>query len=298
MQPNFLILGPPKCASSSLHFYLSQHPEVFMSKVKETNFFTRDYEKGIEFYKSYFSQATKEKAIGESTPSYSFLPFAADRIQKHYPDMKLILCFRNPVERAFSNWLMLWDAGVEKATFREALEINLKQMEYVSFDGEQGANIWNNRVHNIDKGEKWVRMYIQAGMYSEILKVYFQRFKRENIKYIFMEDFKSDFDASIQSIYRFIGVDDSFQVPVKEEQNYYYNRKLYRSLNRIIGIKSVRFISGVLPKEFRNSLKQKKNKVKKTITISSQDKSFAAHIYRNEIEELEKLLNKNLDHWK
>src|SRR5690348_14667920 len=89
--PNFLILGPPKCASTSLHFYLSQHPEVYMPEEKEINFFTRHYEKGLEFYEQYFSKANGAKAIGEATPAYSFMPFAADRIKKHYPDIKLIL---------------------------------------------------------------------------------------------------------------------------------------------------------------------------------------------------------------
>ena len=131
MHPNFLIIGPPKCASTSLYYYLQQHPEIYLSKVKETGFFTHDYYKGTRFYEKYFADAGCAKAIGEATPSYSFLPFAADRIKKLYPDIKLIICFRNPMERAFSNWLMLKDAGVEKAGFREALEINLKQLKYV-----------------------------------------------------------------------------------------------------------------------------------------------------------------------
>src|SRR6266700_8386700 len=106
MYPNFLILGPPKCASTSLHYYLGQHPDIYTSKIKETNFFSLQYQKGIAYYCNFFADAINKRAIGEATPSYAFLPYVAERIKNHFPDIKLILCFRDPAERAFSSWLM------------------------------------------------------------------------------------------------------------------------------------------------------------------------------------------------
>jgi len=132
MHPTFLIIGPPKCASTSLHFYLGQHPEVFVSKDKEPHFFSDYYQRGIEFYENLFKDAGNAKAIGEATPAYSFLPFAMERIHTHYPEVKLIISFRNPVERAFSHWLMLSSAGIEKASFREALNIQRKQPDNIN----------------------------------------------------------------------------------------------------------------------------------------------------------------------
>ena len=90
MHPNFMIIGPPKCGSTSLHFYLGQHHEVFVSEPKETSFFTDDYDKGIVFYENYFKKAGDSIAIGEATPTYSFLPFVSARIKKHYPNTKFI----------------------------------------------------------------------------------------------------------------------------------------------------------------------------------------------------------------
>jgi hypothetical protein len=75
MYPNFIIIGPPKCASTSLHYYLGQHPDIFTTKVKETRFFSLYYDKGMDYYAHYFDNAGKAKAIGEATPSYSFSSF-------------------------------------------------------------------------------------------------------------------------------------------------------------------------------------------------------------------------------
>ena len=297
MLPNFIIAGPPKCASTSLHFYLNQHPDIFMSPVKETNFFTRDFEKGLEFYATHFEKAHTEKMIGEATPSYSFLPFAAERIQKTFPDMKIIFCFRNPAERAFSNWLMLWDAGVEVDDFKTALKINLKQLEHISFEGLEGAGIWNDRVNHLKQGEKWVRMYIQAGMYAKMLNNYLGLFPKENIKYIFLDDLKKDFDNTMKSIFNFLGVDENFVIPVKEDKNYFYNRKIYRSLNKIIGIKTTRAIARMMPTDFKNVFKEKKQTVKKELFLQDDDRKWLNALYKSDIEQLEKLTEKNLDIW-
>ena len=99
--PNFLIGGPPKGASTSLNFYLKQHPEIFTSPVKQTRFFSVYYDKGKDFYlQSYFNGVTNEKMVGEATPTYFLLPFVAKRIHQYNPDMKIIFCLRNPMEGA------------------------------------------------------------------------------------------------------------------------------------------------------------------------------------------------------
>jgi len=173
MYPNFIIIGPPKCASTSLHFYLGQHPQVFTAKVKETRFFSLHYSKGMEYYAKNFEDAGNAKAIGEATPSYSFLPFVADRIKTHFPDIKLVLCFRNPLDRAFSSWLMQKGMGKELLPFREAIDVNLAQMKYVTLEGEEGEKTWTNATGNFSTDEKRLRTYVQGGMFAEILNSYY-----------------------------------------------------------------------------------------------------------------------------
>lgn len=297
MLPDFLIIGPPKCASTSLHFYLGQHPEIYTSKVKETVFFSRDYQKGIEFYENYFKDAGNAKAIGEATPVYAFLPFVADRIKKHFPEIKLILCFRNPMDRAFSSWLMQKGMGVEKAGFRDAMEMNLKQLDYINLEGEEGVKTWMNSIGNFDEGETRLRTYLQAGFYADIIKSYQKRFNPEQIKVIFLEDMKQDFDGTMQELFRFLQVDDKFIVPNKDVANFYFERKGNKISNKIIGVKGTRFIAKRLPKSFKNIFKRKW-KVAETPKISMEDRVWLWEIFKNDVAELERMTGRDLSAWK
>lgn len=297
MHPNFLIIGPPKCASTSLHYYLGQHPEIYTSKTKETFFFVKDYEKGMAFYEKYFEDAGKAKAIGEATPVYAFLPFVADRIKKHYPEIKLILCFRNPMDRTFSSWLMQKGMGVEKASFREAIDINLKQLSYINLEGDEGVKAWKDSVGNFEAGESRLRTYLQAGFYSKIIKSYEKRFRPEQIKIIFMEDIKDHFDATMKELFTFLNVQDDFIVPNKEVVNFYFERKGNKISNKIIGIKATKFIAKRLPKNFKNIFKNRW-KVKETPRISAEDRQYCWEILKEDIAELEKITGRDLSSWK
>ncbi|MEP6512359.1 MAG: sulfotransferase [Parafilimonas sp.] len=296
MHPNFLIIGPPKCASTSLHFYLGQHPDVYTSKVKETVFFSRDYYKGMQFYENYFKEANGAIAIGEATPVYAFLPFVADRIKQHYPDAKLILCFRNPMDRAFSSWLMQKGMGVEKASFRDAMEMNLKQLNYVTLEGEEGAKTWLNSIGNFSADESRLRTYLQAGLYSDIIKNYQKRFNPAQIKVIFLEDLKNNFDSTMKDLFHFLNVDENFEVPNKEVANFYFERKGNKISNKIIGIKGTRFIAKRIPKSVKNIFK-KKWKAEEIPKISNEDRVWLWEIFKNDIAQLEKLAGRDLSAW-
>lgn len=297
MLPDFLVVGPPKCASTSLYFYLNQHPKIFMSPEKEINFFNRHYDKGLAFYEKFFTKANAGQKIGEATPEYGFLPFAADRIKGTLPGSKIIFSYRNPAERAFSDWLMLWDAGVEIDNFKTAIDYNIKQMQTISYDGEKGAAVWFDRVNHLRQGEKWVRSYIQAGMYGQMLKKYLSLFPAEQIKYIFLDDLKNDFDNSMKSIFTFLGVDNQFIIPDKEDKNFYYDRKAYRYLIKIIGIKPARRIAHLMPEKFKNVFKQKKGRVKAKPELADEDRNRLTAIFKPDIQLLEELTGQNLSHW-
>src|SRR5215471_11353850 len=185
--PNFLVGGPPKCASTSLNFYLKQHPEIYMSPVKQTKFFSLDYDNGTNFYlQTYFSGVTEETMAGEATPTYFLLPFVVERIKKFNPEMKIIFCLRNPVERAFSGWSMRMNNGTEDLPFRQALEENIKQRKAHSFVGEEGAKEWfADQKRNNRQDDAGFRTYIEGSMYAYNLKNYYAQFDPSQIKVIF-----------------------------------------------------------------------------------------------------------------
>lgn len=296
MYPNFIIIGPPKCASTSLHFYLGQHPEIFTSKIKETKFFSQDYNKGMEFYAQYFKEAGNAKAIGEATPVYSFLPFVADRVKQHFPGIKLILCFRNPLDRAFSSWLMQKGMGKEILSLREAIEINRKQLDYVTLEGEEGEKRWLGSMGVYTGDESRLRTYIQAGMYAATLKSYYKRFSPEQVKVVFLEDLKNNFDETMSGLFRFLSVKDDFIVPKKEIVNFHFDRKANKLTNKLFGVKGTRFLIDLTPKYIKNKLK-KQWKTKEPPKLGMEDRLYLWEVFKDDVAELEKMLGKNLSHW-
>src|SRR5688572_7713518 len=123
VMPNFLIIGAAKAGTTSLYSYLNQHPQIFMSPVKEPNFFALEGEKlnfrgpgdaqvinrysitQLESYRAHFKGITQETCIGEASTLYLDHPKAVERIQHYTPKARLITILRDPVERAFSNFL-------------------------------------------------------------------------------------------------------------------------------------------------------------------------------------------------
>jgi hypothetical protein len=117
VDPNFLLIGVQKCGTSWLSQMIRQHPEIYTPHTKELHFFNKqyNYDRGIEWYRNFFSGCSSEKAIGEFTPNYFWIcrdkkesdesgrtPNVPILIKKHYPEMKFIVIFRNPIDRAIS----------------------------------------------------------------------------------------------------------------------------------------------------------------------------------------------------
>lgn len=200
--PNLLIIGAMKCGTSSLHFYLNLHPEVQMSQPKELHFFldqeTFDpgpfiayprearlfgeyccWHLGIDWYKGFFSA---DAAIrGESSVAYTY-PWhhgVADRIAQVTPQAKLIYMVRNPIERSISHYLQYRLGGREWRPLSEALASP------------------NNG-------------YLAPSRYASILAPYLARFPRSSIHIVRNEALLEQRRETLQEIFRFLGVDQSF----------------------------------------------------------------------------------------
>jgi hypothetical protein len=128
--PNFFIVGVPKAGTTSLYEWLKQHPQVFMSPVKEPHYFSNDLVSAARFiardehaYLGLFSKASGYQAIGEASTSYfQFWRLVPDRIKLAAPGARIIILLRDPVERAYSNYLMLHRTGRERwGSFYDAL---------------------------------------------------------------------------------------------------------------------------------------------------------------------------------
>jgi hypothetical protein len=207
--PNFLIIGAARSGTTALYRYLKQHPQIYMSAVKEPNFFAVTEEepgtfrptKGragrlarhplevvriadLEAYSALFQEVGDEVAIGEASPFYLITPEAPERIKHYLPGVKLIALLRNPVDRAYSAHSLRWlYAGQERGSFGQAVR----------------------DIH-------W-------GFYYTHLERYFALFERTQIKIHLYEDFRANPTGVLQDIFGFLGVSDTFVPDLSGDYN-------------------------------------------------------------------------------
>ena len=143
-KPNFIVIGAMKAATTSLYTYLKQHPEIFMTKVKEPMFFNNFQQENnykilgkkrkklntLEEYLAMFKDVKNEKAIGEASPAYIYNQKAPQLIKEHLPNVKIIAILRHPTDRAYSNYLHAKRADRENVTsFQGAIELEQKRIQ-------------------------------------------------------------------------------------------------------------------------------------------------------------------------
>lgn len=184
--PNLIIIGAQKCATSSLHYYLGLHPEISMSREKELNFFIRErnWHKGIEWYKSNFTG--KGRILGEASPSYTTFPFLSgvpERMYSVVPDAKLIYMVRDPIDRAISHYIHNYASRLEERSIEEA---------FVDLD--------NNP-------------YIFLGKYYMQIEQYVDYFPKSNILIVTQEDLYSERGLTLQKVFGYLNVDQTFYSP-------------------------------------------------------------------------------------
>jgi len=195
--PNFFIVGAAKAGTTSLHAYLSSHPQVFMPALKEPHYFS-DFEVSPELdnflpvirsrsdYHELFRDSGGYLAVGEASPSYLCDPAAAERIKSAIPTAKIIISLRNPVDRAYSHYLMDFNRGSEKLPFEKALEFDLARRE---------------------KGWGKSAQYTELGLYTEQVRSFLERFGRDQVHIVLFEDLVRDTRETMRGIARFLGID-------------------------------------------------------------------------------------------
>lgn len=296
--PNFLIIGAAKSGTSALYHYLRQHPDIFMSPRKETHFFAF-YNKdpntagpgdtipnaitNLDDYKSLFSKANHEQAIGEASPTYIYYPHAGDNIKNFTPDIKMIVILRNPVDRAYSAFMHLVRDGRETETdFRTAL----------SLEEERMRNNWGPIWH-----------YKHGGLYYQQLSYYFSIFTRNQFLVLLHDEFKTDPYITLTKIYRFLEVDENWVADISIKPNVSGNPRnmlLHKTLDKLLlKPNPIKYSSQILiPEHIRLKVTTKvrnlnlvKNPMSLDVRIELTD-SFS-----QEIENLGVLLQRDLSFW-
>jgi len=202
--PDFFVIGVPKAGTTALHVALAQHPQLFMSSVKEPKFFMCDgppptrggpgdaksFRERIwrrEEYEALFDDAPTGTLRGESTPFYLYDADAQRRLHEAVPHARLIALLRDPVDRAHSNWTHLWSAGLEpQGDFVAACHLEQQRAE------AGWASFWR---------------YLDLGRYGEQLQRLYQRFPSEQVLVLRYRQLRDEPANVLDEICVFLGVD-------------------------------------------------------------------------------------------
>lgn len=271
--PNFFIAGAPKSGTTSLYHYLDQHPQIYMSPVKEPNYFASEIRpqqfsarlrpraeqdapllrayldgpmRGKRFgglvtewsdYLRLFQRAGGRKAIGEASVSYLWSRTAAANIRRKIPHARIILILRQPAEMVFSMYLHSAKSVTPACSFREAIELGLKQ---------RGGKL-----------DEW-HPFLDMGLYSEQVKHFFEKFPAEQVSLHLYEEYSAEPMRVMRELFRFLEVDPNFRPDMSQ-----------RYLERPRG----------------------------SVSMDPADRAYLAEFYREDIGKLAELLQRDLSGW-
>src|ERR1700722_14804099 len=286
-KPNFFIVGAPKAGTTSLYYYLEEHPEVYMSVIKETNYFsnTEIREQGLYYneegvvspgeYEAQFAGVANENAIGEASVSYLFYPSVPQKIKEFNPGARIIIVLRNPIERVFSHYLMDKRLGFVKMSLEDILSQKGKSNSLGLF----------------------YQQYIGLGLYYEQVKRYFDNFGRGRVKVFLYEDIVSDIDKVVKEIYNFLGVDDSYIAATDKKHNVFLAPK-NPFIEKLYTLKFVRSaIKKIFGEKLQDSIKnlffakEKKPQLEKALE-NKMIELFSADIFNTG-----QLIDRGLSNW-
>jgi sulfotransferase family protein len=191
--PNLIVIGAMKAGTTSLHVYLSLHPEIFMSADKEPRFFNEEWNwhRGLEWYEAQFPERAAIR--GESTPDYTKFPAmrnVPERIHSVIPDARLIYLVRDPIDRIVSHYVDAYSFGRVHGTLEDELA-HFEDCHFVNCS----------------------RYYLQ-------LEQYLEYFDPGSILVLVSEELRNDRQRTLQTAFRFLGVEESFAAPEWETTHY------------------------------------------------------------------------------
>ncbi|MBE9538147.1 MAG: sulfotransferase [Proteobacteria bacterium] len=294
--PNFIVVGASKAGTTSLHHYLSQHPEIFLPGKKESYYFlssglsvnfegpwekytvNRDRTSSWADYLDLFKGSEDFPARGEVCPSYLRTPGTAEKVHEKLGDIKIIAMLRNPVYRAYSQYCMRLGLGLESLGFEEALTAEPERIKRGWFGGS----------------------YFLAGLYGEQLARYYQVYPRENIKVLLYEDFVESPQGSLTEICDFLGVSSFGNWDTAERHN--KSGDISNPLLRFLWTKSNTprgKLRPFLPAAIRNRASFWINRLSRSRpTLRQETITRLLEGYSEDISACEELTGIDLEHWR
>jgi len=302
--PNFIVIGAAKAGTTSLYSYLNEHPQAFLpSDYKESRFFanqmitnTLHYKNSsvfsFETFKHQYTNVTNENAIGDFGNVYLQFPDVSIQKIKEYlgEEVKIIAILRDPVERAFSAYKFACRNQHESVSFQYAIENEYTRVNQYNFPPD-------------------IFHYLDHSLYFDKLKMYFEAFKE--VEVLFFDDLQRDSKTTMNKLLSFLDISNDYEINTgtiyNEDSGVPANLKLFNALfNGKKVANSVKpYLENVPPlfylgKKSLQFLEYSRNKlmVNKDIKLDPKLENDLREYFKNDIENLEDLLNEDLAHWK
>lgn len=286
---SFFGLGAQKSGTTTLHDILEQHPDIILPKYKESHYFNDDeiYKKGLSHYFSfYFPKITEDKIIGEIDPEYLSCKKSPARIKETFgTQLKFIIILRNPIDRAYSAFLMAKSRGYEKLSFLEALE---KEPER--------SNTTFEKLHY---------SYLKRSLYHAQIQTYFNLFPEKNFHILKFEDFINDLTQSVNTIVHFLDLspfdfkyqkasNTAHEPKSKIIRNFIYKPLWFKKIGHVL------IPSQAIRGKIMHNLNQANLKPltkKEELPEEIRQKIYSTY-FKDDIDKLEGLINMDLSNWK
>lgn len=292
--PNFIVVGAAKSGTTSLYHYLRAHPDVYLSADrKELRYFSEmsgGYQgpgddlldptiaRSISDYGRYFDAVSGESAVGDVSPDYLYYhQVAAPKIERELGDVKIVIILRNPVDRAYSQYMHFVRDGRERLSFDQAL----------SSLAQRKAENW-----------EWAWQYLDVGLYYEQVRTFRELFS--DVQVLYYDDLKRDAASVLHALYGFIGVDADF-IPNTLQQKFNVSsvpraRFLDDFLAQDGQAKDI--LKRLMPPRLRTRLRHYLISFnRKRTTMTSGERDRLRSFYQEDIEQLSSYLGRDLSHW-
>ena len=286
MKVDFFIVGAPKAGTTSLYHYLNEHPQVVMSSQKEPDYFSDNaiHEQGMYYgknrvntldkYESLFAQ--KESVVyGEGSVSYLFYDNVAEDIKKYNPNAKIIIMLRNPIERAFSHYLMDYRLGLINDSFENIIA----------------------KKSNHKNAHLFYKQYIEVSKYAKQIQRYLDFFEKENILFIDYDDFKKNVSKTVDQVYNFLNISTNFAADVSTKYNTFTmpKNKGIRFIYSFVFLRKI--LTFLFPIYLVKNIRGFLFKADKKPELLKETRSQLKKIFNDDIGQLEKVLGKDYSKW-